>query len=94
MKAVIEKMNKTCEKCGGLCCEFLFLPLENFKDEELDLLRVRGVIKHETWIVRAPCPKLKDGKCSIHWRRPKTCKRFKVDGPTCKAARMLVKGKL
>lgn len=77
---------RDCERCNGKCCTFIHLKLPEEYDTP-DIIRwitlhkgiyvytasnSQGTFKFLE--IRAPCSKLKNGRCSIYEDRPDVCK--------------------
>ena len=80
-----------CDKCAGLCCRYIALPLENPEDRE-DYEDIRWYLCHEDvavfvedgeWYinVKNKCKYLceKDSKCMMYEGRPKICRKYHTD---------------
>ena len=76
--------HKMCDDCGGFCCHSTFMGYPNSmsKDKEYKFLEVRSTGWVEIgdgmryFILPQPCPKLKDGKCTIYKNRPEICREY------------------
>lgn len=85
-------MNDLCASCGGQCCRFVSLSLGEVKRGDMEWLQVRGTLFPDgRWVLESPCPKFdsETGKCRIYARRPRACKLYPVDGPSCRLIRKL-----
>jgi Fe-S-cluster containining protein len=80
----------TCDKCTGLCCSYIVIPIETPEDAD-DYLDIFWYIFHPLlfvyidmegrWCVRikSPCVHLqKDNSCAIYEQRPPVCKIYAV----------------
>ena len=79
-----------CEKCPGLCCRYLALPIEN-PTTKSDYDDIRWYLAHEgisvfveddEWYINVAnrCRYLdKDNRCSIYDSRPKICRGYIED---------------
>lgn len=88
----MKKINKTCKECGGACCKYMTIPLdEGDVAEDTDWYRARGeLIDGGFWRVPSRCPKLTvEGACSIEADKPATCRAYEVGGEGCRAIRRL-----
>ena len=62
-----------CKKCGKCCVYFVFEPWQ-FK-HDMEWLDIQGGrMSGKFALIPAPCPKLKDGECTIHEARPPFCR--------------------
>lgn len=75
--------------CNGACCKWVFIPAKEPEElEQLKLWEMRGCFfKDGLLLIRQICPRLKDGKCSIHGRKPAACKDYKPGCFDCLKAR-------
>jgi hypothetical protein len=67
-----------CNQCS-YCCLNINLHFPRYSKDWVDARQFRILQMTKDWIqVRMPhkCPKLKDGKCSIHVKKPSDCKDF------------------
>jgi Fe-S-cluster containining protein len=80
-----------CEKCTGMCCRYIALPIETPEDRS-DFDDIRWYLCHENisvfveqgdWYlnVKTNCRNLSetDYKCKIYDKRPKICRGYKTD---------------
>ena len=79
-----------CEKCVGLCCRYLALPIDT-PESKGDFDDVRWYLAHEgisvfvedgDWYIANRCKYLtRDNRCDIYENRPRLCRGYKED--TC-----------
>ena len=79
-----------CEKCAGLCCRYIALPIET-PTERQEFEDIRWYLAHEgisvfvegdDWYINMAtrCKYLnKDNMCEIYENRPKICRKYKDD---------------
>jgi uncharacterized protein len=85
------KTKVLCDKCTGLCCRYLALPIETPEDRN-DYDDIRWYLCHDNisvfvdagdWYlnVESKCKNLseKDYKCEIYDKRPKICRGHKTE---------------
>lgn len=46
--------------------------------------KLHGIQRPEGTYLRCECSKLKDGLCTIHATKPRTCVEYKPGGPDCR----------
>ncbi len=79
-----------CEKCAGLCCRYIALPIET-PDCDADFENIRWYLAHEgisifvesgDWYINMStrCKYLrKDNMCDVYEKRPTICRSYKDD---------------
>jgi len=85
-------VNQSCKDCGGACCRYISLPVmtpdRNWMLADPAWMEARGEIVGDKWIIKSTCPHLTaDGLCDIHETKPETCRKYEVDGESCKRIR-------
>lgn len=87
----MSKIRNDCAKCGGKCCQQIFLPLSSTITSTMTADEIRWinlhkkmkcVIRGEVLCVRIdnPCGYvLKNGQCAIYKERPQVCRNFKCE---------------
>lgn len=79
-------MNKTCEICGGACCEAFFLNVGSL-GLTLDVMRwvqLHGTVEPTGTRFEVTCKKLTpEGLCGVEETKPNVCHRFRVGSPMC-----------
>jgi Fe-S-cluster containining protein len=82
------RMNKSCEKCGGACCEFFGLKSDVDDPEWLMARSTKKVPygEYDVVIFDYPCKWLKEGKCDIYDVRPQVCQDLEVGSSGCRFA--------
>ena len=83
-------VDSLCQKCAGLCCRYVALPIETPEDKS-DFEDVRWYLAHEgitvfveegDWYINMAtrCKYLdRDNMCTIYEHRPKICRGYKDD---------------
>jgi len=80
-----------CLACG-LCCHGLLhdrAQLEPGEIEPMERLGLKSFVHHDGPAFRLPCPRHRDGRCSIYEERPAACRGFQ-----CKLLRRYLAGEI
>ena len=73
-------MSNICLKCGAACCKEIRIPLSPASPVlrwESQFVKKRGMkFEGQVLIIPSVCPRLKNDRCTIHDKKPKSCKEF------------------
>lgn len=78
-------INPGCAICKGACCEGFRMPVDLFRNKDVQRwfnLHGQPVTEDRVYF-QCPCTKLKEGLCSIYPDRPDICRKFLPGSAAC-----------